>query len=47
MQGYDVGAPLEPQAPLSPAGREEVRGALDAVGALYPFPGSTSKLIIR
>ncbi len=34
MQGYDVGVPLEPQAPLSPAGREEVRSALEAVGAL-------------
>ncbi|MGB7631845.1 MAG: dihydrodipicolinate synthase family protein [Candidatus Deferrimicrobium sp.] len=34
MQGYDVGVPLEPQAPLSPAGREEVRSALETVGAL-------------
>ncbi len=34
MQGYDVGVPLEPQAPLSPSGREEVRSALETVGAL-------------
>jgi dihydrodipicolinate synthase/N-acetylneuraminate lyase len=33
MQGYDVGAPLAPQAPLSSAGRDEVRRALEAVGA--------------
>lgn len=34
LQGYDVGAPLPPQAPLSPEGIEEVRHALAAIGAL-------------
>jgi len=34
LQGYAVGAPLAPQAPLSAEGREEVRRALAAVGAL-------------
>lgn len=34
MQGYEVGVPLPPQAPLSPAGQQEVRAALAAVGAL-------------
>lgn len=34
MQGYEVGVPLPPQAPLSPAGQQEVRAALEAVGAL-------------
>lgn len=34
LQGYDVGAPLAPQAPLSAEGVEEVRRALAAVGAL-------------
>jgi 4-hydroxy-tetrahydrodipicolinate synthase len=34
LQGYAVGAPLAPQAPLSPAGVEEVRRALAAIGAL-------------
>jgi 4-hydroxy-tetrahydrodipicolinate synthase len=34
LQGYAVGAPLAPQAPLSPEGTEEVRRALAAVGAL-------------
>jgi dihydrodipicolinate synthase/N-acetylneuraminate lyase len=34
LQGYDVGAPLPPQAPLSPDGVEEVRRSLQAVGAL-------------
>src|SRR5690606_35294391 len=34
MQGYEVGEPLPPQAPLSPAGQAEVRAALEAVGAL-------------
>ena len=33
LQGYDVGPPLPPQAPLSAEGREEVRRALDAIGA--------------
>lgn len=34
LQGYAVGDPLPPQTPLSPEGREEVRRALEAVGAL-------------
>ncbi|MCZ7565589.1 MAG: dihydrodipicolinate synthase family protein [Burkholderiales bacterium] len=34
LQGYAVGAPLAPQAPLPPEGREELRRALAAVGAL-------------
>jgi 4-hydroxy-tetrahydrodipicolinate synthase len=34
LQGYPVGAPLPPQAPLSPDGVEEVRRALVAIGAL-------------
>lgn len=34
LQGYAVGAPLPPQAPLSEQGRAEVRAALEAVGAL-------------
>lgn len=34
LQGYAVGAPLPPQAPLSPEGVEEVRRALNAIGAL-------------
>jgi 4-hydroxy-tetrahydrodipicolinate synthase len=34
MQGYEVGAPLPPQAPLSAEGRDEVRRALAAIGAL-------------
>ena len=34
LQGYAVGAPLPPQAPLSPEGFEEVRRALTAIGAL-------------
>jgi dihydrodipicolinate synthase/N-acetylneuraminate lyase len=34
LQGYDVGAPLPPQAPLAPAAVEEVRRALQAIGAL-------------
>lgn len=39
LQGYDVGAPLPPQAPLSPEGIEELRDALAAVNAL-PNVGS-------
>ncbi len=31
LQGYEVGAPIPPQAPLSPEGREEVRRALAAI----------------
>ena len=34
LQGYAVGAPLRPQAPLTPAGVEEVRAALTAIDAL-------------
>jgi 4-hydroxy-tetrahydrodipicolinate synthase len=34
MQGYAVGAPLPPQAPLSAEGQVEVRAALESVGAL-------------
>ena len=34
LQGYPVGSPLLPQAPLSPEGVEEVRKALTAIGAL-------------
>ena len=34
LQGYAVGAPLAPQAPLTPAGFDEVKRALVAVGAL-------------
>jgi len=34
LQGYPVGAPLPPQAPLPPEGVEEVRRALLAIGAL-------------
>ena len=44
LQGYAVGAPLAPQAPLPPEGIEEVRRALAAIGALQarnsnPTPG--------
>ena len=34
LQGHPVGAPLPPQAPLAPEGVEDVRRALQAVGAL-------------
>ena len=34
LQGYPVGAPLPPQAPLPPEGVEEVRCALVTIGAL-------------
>jgi 4-hydroxy-tetrahydrodipicolinate synthase len=34
LQGYAVGAPLPPQAPLGPEGVDEVRRALAAIGAL-------------
>ena len=36
LQGYAVGAPLLPQAPLPPEGVEEVKQALAAIGALQP-----------
>ncbi len=34
LQGYSVGAPLAPQAPLTPEGIQEVKRALLAIGAL-------------
>jgi 4-hydroxy-tetrahydrodipicolinate synthase len=34
LQGYSVGEPLPPQAPLPPEGVEDVRRALVAIGAL-------------
>jgi dihydrodipicolinate synthase/N-acetylneuraminate lyase len=34
LQGYEVGDPLPPQAPLSAEGVEDVRKALKAIGAL-------------
>lgn len=34
LQGYDVGDPIAPQAPLSAEGVAEVRAALTAIGAL-------------
>jgi 4-hydroxy-tetrahydrodipicolinate synthase len=34
LQGFDVGPPLPPQAPLGPEAVEDVREALQAVGAL-------------
>ena len=34
LQGYPVGDPLPPQAPLTSEGMEEVRRALVAIGAL-------------
>ena len=34
LQGYAVGDPLPPQSPLSPEGVEDVRRALQAIGAL-------------
>jgi 4-hydroxy-tetrahydrodipicolinate synthase len=34
LQGFDVGPPVPPQAPLPPAAIEEVRAALASVGAL-------------
>lgn len=34
LQGYPVGDPLAPQAPLPPEGVEEVRRALQSIGAL-------------
>ncbi|MEK7877696.1 MAG: dihydrodipicolinate synthase family protein, partial [Pseudomonadota bacterium] len=33
LQGYEVGAPLPPQTPLSEAGRAEIRGILGDLGA--------------
>jgi 4-hydroxy-tetrahydrodipicolinate synthase len=34
LQGFPVGPPLAPQAPLDQAGRAEVRAALENLGAL-------------
>jgi dihydrodipicolinate synthase/N-acetylneuraminate lyase len=34
LQGYEVGAPLPPQAPLSAEGVGEARRALESIGAL-------------
>lgn len=34
LQGYEVGAPLPPQTPLSEAGRVEIKGVLADLGAL-------------
>jgi 4-hydroxy-tetrahydrodipicolinate synthase len=36
LQGYEVGAPLPPQAPLSQAGRADVERVLADLGALAP-----------
>jgi 4-hydroxy-tetrahydrodipicolinate synthase len=36
LQGYEVGAPLPPQAPLTDAGRAEVQRVLAGLGALEP-----------
>jgi len=39
LQGYDVGAPLPPQAPLSEAGKEEVERALAKMDSpVFPDP---------
>jgi dihydrodipicolinate synthase/N-acetylneuraminate lyase len=38
LQGYDVGPPLPPQAPLPPEGIAEVKRALEAIGALGTSP---------
>lgn len=38
LQGYAVGDPLPPQAPLSPEGVEDVRRALEAIGSLAAQP---------
>ena len=38
LQGYAVGAPQPPQAPLTPEGIDEVRRALVAIGALHASP---------
>ena len=47
LQGYDVGAPLPPQAPLPPDGIEEVRRALAALGALDPNASAASREQMR
>ena len=44
LQGNDVGAPLPPQAPLSPEGIEELRNALAALNAL-PTAGSADTMV--
>jgi len=43
LQGYDVGVPLPPQAPLPPEGVEEVKRALTALGALHPGATGVSR----
>ncbi|MCC7485425.1 MAG: dihydrodipicolinate synthase family protein [Burkholderiales bacterium] len=40
LQGYEVGAPLAPQAPLGDAGRAEVRQVLADLGALSRAPAA-------
>ena len=47
LQGYDVGTPLPPQAPLPPDGIEEVRRALTALGALHPGSSGASREQMR
>jgi dihydrodipicolinate synthase/N-acetylneuraminate lyase len=42
LQGYDVGAPIPPQAPLSPEGVEAVAQALRTIGALEARASSGS-----
>jgi dihydrodipicolinate synthase/N-acetylneuraminate lyase len=42
LQGYEVGAPLPPQAPLPPSGREEMRALLEDLGALAACGQSSS-----
>jgi 4-hydroxy-tetrahydrodipicolinate synthase len=42
LQGYDVGAPLPPQAPLPPEGVAEVKRALTAIGALQAGASPTT-----
>ena len=41
LQGYAVGAPLPPQAPLTEAGRAEIKGVLADLGALAPVRAVT------
>ena len=36
LQGFPVGPPLPPQAPLSEAGRDDVGRILESIGALAP-----------
>lgn len=41
LQGYEVGAPLPPQLPLSEAGRAEIKDVLADLGALTPQSTAT------